>query len=61
VEQCKRKKYEKCVTVSKAKGVGGMKSTLTSDMEMQNLEFAMMVFDLALVRGFLVCFCIRVL
>ena len=35
------------------KGVGDLKSTLTSDMEMQSLEFAQLVFGLALVQYFL--------
>ena len=38
---------------TKLKGVGDLKSTLTSDMEMQSLEFAQLVFGLALVQYFL--------
>ena len=33
---------------TKLKGAGDLKSTLTSDMEMQSLEFAQMLFSLAL-------------
>jgi hypothetical protein len=35
---------------TKLKGVGNMKSALTSDMEMQNSEFVLLVFGLALVQ-----------
>ena len=38
---------------TKLKEVGYLKSTLTSDMEMQSLEFAQLVFSLALVQYFL--------
>jgi hypothetical protein len=38
---------------AKLKGLGDMKSTLTSDMEMQSLEFAQMIVGLALVQYFL--------
>ena len=38
----------------KKKGVGDLKSALTSDMEMQSLEFAQLVFGLALVQYLLV-------
>ena len=34
---------------TKLKGVGDLKNALTSDMEMQSLEFAQLVFSLALV------------
>jgi hypothetical protein len=34
---------------TKLKGVGELKSILTSDMEMKSLEFAQLVFSLALV------------
>ena len=37
----------------KLEGVEDLKSTLTSDMEMQNLEFALHVFCLAFVQYFL--------
>ena len=36
------------------KGVGEMKNILTSDMEIQGLEFAELVFSLALVKYFLI-------
>ena len=39
---------------SKLKGVGDLKSALTLDVEMQNLEFAQLVFSLALVLSFLI-------
>jgi hypothetical protein len=35
------------------KGAGDLKSALTSDMEMQSLEFAQLGFGLALVQDFL--------
>lgn len=38
---------------TKLKGVGDLKSALTSDMEMLSLEFAQLVFSLALVQYFL--------
>ena len=38
---------------TKLTGVGDLKSVLTSDTEMQGLEFAQMVFSLALVQYFL--------
>ena len=38
---------------TKMKEVGDLKSALTSDMEMQSLEFAQLVFGLALVQYFL--------
>ena len=38
---------------TKMKGVGDLKNTLTSDMEMQSLEFALIVLGLALVQYFL--------
>lgn len=38
---------------TKLKGIGDLKSTLTSDMELQSLEFAQLAFDLALVLYFL--------
>ena len=38
---------------TKLNGVGDLKSILTSDMEMQSLEFAQLVFSLALVQDFL--------
>ena len=38
---------------TKLEGCGDLKSILTSDMEMQSLEFAQMVFSLALVQYFL--------
>lgn len=39
-----------CRQSTMLKGVGKLKSPLTSDMEMQNLEFAMLVFSFALVH-----------
>ena len=39
--------------LTKLKGVGDLKSALTSDMEMQSLEFAQLGFGLALVQYFL--------
>jgi hypothetical protein len=38
---------------TKLKGIRELKSALTSDMEMQSLEFTQMVFSLALVQYFL--------
>ena len=38
---------------TKLKGVGDLRSILTSDMEMQSLEFAQPVFSLALAQHFL--------
>ena len=38
---------------AKIKRIGDLKSTLTSDMEMQSLEFSQLVFGLALVQYFL--------
>ena len=38
---------------TKMKGVGDLKSTLTSDIELQSLELAQLVFGLALVQYFL--------
>lgn len=38
------------------KGVGDLKRVLTSDMELQSLEFAQQVFGLALVQYFLTMF-----
>ena len=38
---------------TKLKGIGDLKSALTSDVEMQSLEFAQLVFGLALVQYFL--------
>ena len=38
---------------TKLKGVGDLKSILTSDMEIQSLELAQLVFGLALVQCFL--------
>ena len=38
---------------TKLKGVGDLKSALTSDMKMQNLEFAQLTLGLALVQHFL--------
>jgi hypothetical protein len=35
------------------KGVGDLKNTLTSDMEIKNLEFAQLVFGLAFAQYFL--------
>ncbi|KAL6035795.1 hypothetical protein STEG23_005192 [Scotinomys teguina] len=46
----KRKKY---IAVNKLNGVGDLKSALTSDMEMQSLEFVQLVFSPALVQCFL--------
>ena len=44
---------------TRMKGVGDLKSTLTLDMEMRSLEFAQLVFGLALVQYFLtMTFCI---
>ena len=40
-------------STKEVKGVGDLKSALTSDMEMQSLEFAQLVFGLALVQYFL--------
>ena len=37
---------------TKLKGVGDLKNILSSDMEMQNLEFAQLVFGLSLVQNF---------
>lgn len=37
-------------------GTGNLKSVLTSDMEMQSLEFAQLVFGLTLVQYFLTMF-----
>ena len=39
--------------LTKLKGVGNLKSALTSDTETQNLEFALLVFGLASVQYFL--------
>ena len=38
---------------TKLKGAGDLKTALTSDIEMQSLEFAQLVFGLALVQYFL--------
>ena len=38
----------------KLEGVGVLKSTLMSDIEMQNLEFALVVFLLVLVQYFII-------
>lgn len=38
---------------TKLKRVGDVKSTLTSDMKLQNLEFAQLAFSLSLVQYFL--------
>ena len=37
---------------TKMKGVGDLQSAVTSDMEMQSLEFAQLAFGLALVQCF---------
>ena len=36
------------------KGCGGLKNTLTSDLEVGNLEFSLLIFSLALVKCFLI-------
>ena len=41
------------VQSTKLNGVGDLKNILTSDMEMQSLEFAQLVFGLVLVQYFL--------
>ena len=41
---------------TKLKGIGDLKSVLTSDMELQSLEFAQLVFGLVLVQYFLTVF-----
>lgn len=48
--QSRRKKY---VAVSKDERVRDLKSTLTSDMEMRNLEFVLLLFGIALFQYFL--------
>ena len=42
---------------TKLNRVGDLKSVLTSDMEMQSLEFVQRVFDLALIQYFLIMLC----
>lgn len=60
-ETCQGKLHKGCGTSSgarsvlqsiKLKGVRDLKSTLTSDMEMQSLEFALLVLGLVLVQYF---------
>lgn len=41
---------------TKLKGIGDLKSTLMSDMEIQSLEFVQLIFGLALVQCFLTMF-----
>ena len=48
---------DRCVLQStKLKGVEDLKSTLTSDKDMQNFQFAQLVFGLVLVQYFLIMF-----
>lgn len=53
MESPKKRKY---AVVNKAEGIGDLKSILTSDMEMQSLEFVQLVFGLVVVQYFLTVF-----
>lgn len=48
----KRSEREQCAADVKLEGIGNLKSPLTSNMEMQNLEFALQCYCLALVQYF---------